>query len=117
MTASKNSPVGPILCAALGVLSTISVGLAGWALTSVNDLQQRAARFEENIGDTDFGALVEKLKQMAEDSSLDTEQNRRLDELRETDKKFWTIHNSTREWLNDNREAGEPLYRWPVLSD
>jgi hypothetical protein len=102
----------------LGVLAAGALTLAGWSLNSVNNLQQKAARFEENIGEVDFGAMVQQIEQIAADRDIDTEQNRRLDEQRRTDAKFWRISGATRDWINHkHREPGEPLFVWPDLGD
>lgn len=101
----NDSKLWPILTLVLGLLATISLGIAGWALASVSDLREKAVRFEE------------KISQLLDEDEADREQNRRLDHAEETMSKFWRIHTATKDYINDTRDEGEAQFRWPVLND
>ena len=106
-----------ILNVILSIVSTAAIALSAWALTSVVSLREKAVKFEENIGDVDFGALTQQIEQIASDNALDMEQNRRLDALRATDTKFWRITNTHKDWMNEHRDDGEPRVIWPDFGD
>ena len=88
----------------LGIITTVALSLAAYSLRSVTLLS------ESNV------LIQYQLQQLQTDRDIDIEQNRRLADLRSTDRKFWKLHQWARTELNqDNAKAGEPLASWPNI--
>tara|TARA_R110000803_G_scaffold84964_1_gene151269 strand:+ start:1275 stop:1583 length:309 start_codon:yes stop_codon:yes gene_type:complete len=92
------------IMALCGLIVSIALGISSWCMLSI---QQNAKSM----------ALLEyQIKQLQTDKDIDVEQNRRLSELRDTDRKFWRLHHFAKGELNrDNATAGMPLSEWPDL--
>jgi len=111
-----------IIMALCGLLTTISLTLAGWSM-GMNLSNQTAiadAVAERDLRDASHEAqaelIVYKLEQLTANKDLDIEQNKRLDSQRVTDRKFWKLLHWSKNQINMARAAdGKPLAEWPDL--
>tara|TARA_R110000803_G_scaffold210718_2_gene283395 strand:- start:22958 stop:23263 length:306 start_codon:yes stop_codon:yes gene_type:complete len=88
----------------LGIITAIALALSGWSLRAVTLLNETSVL-------TQF-----KLEQLLVEKDVDIEQNRRLGDLRKTDRKFWKLHQWSKTEINmSHARDGEPLAVWPDI--
>lgn len=108
MSIHKEWPVSTdkIITGLLGIITTVALGLAGWSLNVTLSNKE------------EIKLMSYKLDQLQADSDLDNEQNRRLAEQRNTDRKFWKLHTAEKKEIDKLRVMADlPLVDWPNLSE
>jgi len=111
-----------IIMALCGLLTTIALALAAWSM-GMNLTNQTAiadAIAERDLRDAAHESqaelIVYKLEQLTKNKDVDTEQNRRLDTQKTTDRKFWKLLHWSKNQINMARAAdNKPLAEWPDL--
>jgi hypothetical protein len=113
-----------IIMGLMSLLTSIAMAAAGWSFSASQDNTATikdaiaARELRDSAHDAEMKMIAYKLTQLSADKDLDTEQSRRLTELRATDKKHWKILNWVKSQINMQRaDAGKPLVEWPDLGE
>lgn len=95
-----------IITVLLGIITSVAMAVATWSLNVTLSNKE------------EIKLMSYKLDELRVDSDLDNEQNRRLTEQKNTDRKFWKLHAAEKKEIDKLRiMAGLPLTDWPAFSE
>ena len=103
--------------------------LAGFGTYAINGVNSSIEKLDAKVAAHDdqyheeknkltakMALVLYKIEQLETDRDIDVEQNRRLAEQKQTDRRFWRLHGFVRDAINMMlAQMGKPLLKWPDL--